>query len=85
MRFVFLFYFLFFFYKFPPLVYGQWLRVHNILHGLPCLLIARIIMNGWGVYITWCVIASLLNLTIALTYVGGTDMKVFTSDNILII
>jgi len=35
----------------------------------------RVIMNGWGIYTTWCVIASLINLTTALVYRGDTDMK----------
>jgi len=32
-------------------------------------------LNGLGVYTTWCVIASLLNLTAALVYVGGVDQR----------
>ena len=33
-------------------------------------------MNGFGVYTTWLVIASLINFTIALAYAGETDLKV---------
>ena len=33
-------------------------------------------MNGFAVYATWTVIASLLNFTIALVYAGDTDLKV---------
>ena len=40
--------------------------------------LSRVIMNGWGVYTTWCVVASLVNLTHALVYDGDVDMKVVT-------
>ena len=32
-------------------------------------------MNGFAMYTTWTVVASLINLTTSLTYTGGTDMK----------
>ena len=32
-------------------------------------------MNGFAMYTTWTVVASLINLTISLAYTGGTDMK----------
>ena len=35
----------------------------------------RLMLNGLGVYTTWCVIASLLNLTAALVYVVGVDQR----------
>jgi len=35
----------------------------------------RIILNGWGMYTAWCVVASLINLSHALVYDGETDMK----------
>ncbi|XP_023326464.1 uncharacterized protein LOC111699920 isoform X2 [Eurytemora carolleeae] len=35
----------------------------------------RFMMNGFAVYATWTVIASLLNFTIALVYAGDTDLK----------
>lgn len=38
-------------------------------------IVYRIIMNGFAVYTTWTVIASLINLNISLAYVGGIDMK----------
>ena len=37
--------------------------------------VLRLMLNGLGVYTTWCVIASLLNLTAALVYVGGVDQR----------
>ena len=40
-------------------------------------------MNGFAVYATWTVIASLLNFTIALVYAGDTDLKVFLSSTLL--
>ena len=33
----------------------------------------RVILNGLGIYTTWTVIASLLNLTTALVYAGEVD------------
>jgi hypothetical protein len=38
-------------------------------------IIYRFIMNGFGVYTAWTVIASLVNFTIALIYAGDTDPK----------
>ena len=35
----------------------------------------RIVMNGFAMYTTWTVIASLINLNTSLAYVGGLDMK----------
>merc|ERR1712226_639197 len=34
-----------------------------------------VILNGLGIYTTWTVIASLINLTTALVYSGGFDME----------
>jgi len=36
--------------------------------------IYRVMMNGFGVYTTWTVIATLINVTIALVYKGEMDM-----------
>jgi len=35
----------------------------------------RVVLNGLGIYTTWTVIASLINLTTALVYPGGLDME----------
>lgn len=35
----------------------------------------RVIYNGLGIYTTWTVIASLINLTTALVYAGGLDQQ----------
>lgn len=35
----------------------------------------RLLLNGLGVYTTWTVIASLVNLTTALVYPGGVDQR----------
>lgn len=35
----------------------------------------RVILNGLGIYTTWTVIASLVNLTTALVYAGDVDQK----------
>jgi len=35
----------------------------------------RVILNGLGIYTTWTVIASLINLTTALVYPGGLDQE----------
>jgi len=35
----------------------------------------RVVLNGLGIYTTWTVIASLINLTTALVYAGGLDME----------
>jgi len=35
----------------------------------------RVILNGLGIYTTWTVIASLVNLTTALVYVGEVDQR----------
>ena len=37
--------------------------------------IYRFILNGWAIYTTWTVIASLINLATALTYSGGVDQR----------
>jgi len=36
----------------------------------------RLFLNGLGIYTAWCVVASLINLTTALVYQGGMDMRV---------
>lgn len=38
-------------------------------------IVYRVIMNGFAIYTTWTVVASLINLTTSLVYVGQTDMK----------
>merc|ERR1712045_86689 len=35
----------------------------------------RFVLNGLAVYTTWTVIASLLNLAVALVYAGGVDQR----------
>ena len=43
-------------------------------------MVFRLIVNGFGIYTTWTVIASLLNFTHALCYGGGVDLQVDTRD-----
>ena len=37
---------------------------------------SRVILNGFGIYTAWTVIASLINLTTALVYPADLDMTV---------
>ena len=59
--------------------------VAKVISKRDFILIQVLVNNGLALYATWCTIASLLNLTMVLTYVHGVDQDVASTISLVIL